>query len=240
MTITGVNLVTAANLVAMIRDVGCFASARKLVGCLGLGPRVHQSGSSPARTGRISKEGAAAARRVLCESAQAAMRTPAPLRAFGQRVSVRRGRQVAQGRGRPQAGEPRRPLLASGEDYAHANPARVRLKLRRVELLAAEPLTRGCQANASLSHEREREIVLAAKRAYQRLVADRSGQKGGGCRSEVRISKGPRRPSRAAHSKEPQRVCSVARGHPYPAHKACTEDRGCREALDFHRPARPR
>ena len=61
-TIPGVNLITAATLVAVIGDVRRFASARKLVGYLGLDPRVRQSGSSPARMGRISKEGAAAAR----------------------------------------------------------------------------------------------------------------------------------------------------------------------------------
>ena len=80
---------------AVIGDVSRFASARKLVGYLGLDPRVRQSGSSPARMGRISKEGAAAARAVLCEAAQAAMRTPGPLRAFGQRLAARRGHQMA-------------------------------------------------------------------------------------------------------------------------------------------------
>ncbi len=94
-TIPGVNLITAATLMAVIGDVGRFASARKLVGYLGLDPRVRQSGSAAARMGRISKEGAASARRVLCEAAQAAMRTPGPLRAFGQRVGARRGHQVA-------------------------------------------------------------------------------------------------------------------------------------------------
>src|SRR5665647_1741481 len=60
-TIPGVNLISAATLVAVIGDVGRFPSARKLVGYLGLDPRVRQSGSTPARTGRISKEGAASA-----------------------------------------------------------------------------------------------------------------------------------------------------------------------------------
>jgi transposase len=56
-TIPGVNLITAATLVAVIGDVSRFASARKLVGYLGLDPRVRQSGASPARTGRILKGG---------------------------------------------------------------------------------------------------------------------------------------------------------------------------------------
>ena len=75
-TIPGVNLITAATLVAVIGDVRRFASARKLVGYLGLDPRVRQSGSSPARMGRISKEGAAAARHVCPGSIPAPPASP--------------------------------------------------------------------------------------------------------------------------------------------------------------------
>jgi transposase len=47
------------------RDIRRFASARQLVGYLGLDPRVRQSGTQPARHGRISKEGASDVRHVL-------------------------------------------------------------------------------------------------------------------------------------------------------------------------------
>ena len=207
MTIPGVNLITAATLVAVIGDVGRFASARKLVGYLGLDPRVRQSGSSPARMGRISKEGAAAARHVLCEAAQAAMRTPGPLRAFGQRVGARRGRQVAIVAVARKLASLAWRLLTSGQDYAYANPARVRLKLRRIELLAGAERQRGRQSDAARSSERERELALAAERAYRRLVADR--QAGGGCtkgrgrRRGARISKGPRRARQRGRPKAP-------------------------------------
>src|SRR5665647_1327958 len=85
-TIPGVGLISAATLVAVVDDVHRFRSARKLVGYLGLDPRVRQSGSSPARMGHISKEGPAAARQALCEAAHAAMRTPGPLRGRPRRV----------------------------------------------------------------------------------------------------------------------------------------------------------
>ena len=53
--------------------------APKLVGYLGLDPRVRQSGESAARHGRISKRGSAAARHMLCEAAWSGRETPGPL-----------------------------------------------------------------------------------------------------------------------------------------------------------------
>ena len=193
-TIPGVSLITAATLVAVIGDVSRFASARKLVGYLGLDPRVRQSGSSPARMGHISKEGAAAARRVLCEAAHATMRTPGPLRAFGQRVDARRGAQVAVVAVARKLASLAWRLLTSGEDYAYASPSRVALKLRRIELRAGEPQRSGRSAvTLAAQREREREIALAAERAYRRLVADRqataskraAGAAGGRASSQV-------------------------------------------------------
>jgi transposase len=208
-TIPGVNLITAATLMAVIGDVGRFASARKLVGYLGLDPRVRQSGSSPARTGRISKEGAASARRVLCEAAQAAMRTPGPLRAFGQRVRARRGHQVAVVAVARKLASLAWRLLSSGQDYAYASPSRVALKLRRIELRAGAPRQRGRRSNATLNtrRERERELALAAERAYQRLVSDwqASAKKDKGAGAATgRASEGvPEGPSSAADPQAP-------------------------------------
>jgi hypothetical protein len=123
---------------------------------------------------------------VLCEAAQAAMRTPGPLRAFGQRVGARRGRQVAIVAVARKLASLAWRLLTSGEDYAYASPSRVRLKLRRIELLAGAPRQRGRQLEATpgSQQEQERELALAAERAYERLVSDwqtgRSAKKGAG------------------------------------------------------------
>ncbi|MCA1680248.1 MAG: transposase [Actinobacteria bacterium] len=57
LTLAGVNFVTACALLAAIGDVTRFPTARHLVSYLGLDPRVRQSGSEPARHGRISKQG---------------------------------------------------------------------------------------------------------------------------------------------------------------------------------------
>ena len=77
--------------------------SRRLVGYLGLDPRVHQSGSAPAKGGRISKQGSAAARWALVEAAWSVVQQPGPLRAFYQRIRARRGRQDRRRRRRAQA-----------------------------------------------------------------------------------------------------------------------------------------
>ena len=197
-TIPGVGLISAATFVAVIGEVSRFGSARKLVGYLGLDPRVRQSGSSAAHMGHISKEGPSAARQALCEAAHAAMRTPGPLRAFGLRIAARRGRQVAIVAVARKLATIAWRLLESGEDYAYANPAQVRLKWRRIELAAGEPSQKGRRTGVSLASSQERELALAAERAYRRLVSDRqsrgSARKGAGAalgRASGRALAGP-------------------------------------------------
>ena len=165
------------------------------------------------------------------------MRTPGPLRAFGQRVAARRGRQVAVVAVARKLASLAWRLLSSGEDYAYANPARVRLKLRRIELPAGAPRAAGRQPGATRSGERERELALAAERAYQRLVADRqaTGQhEGCGRRSGARISKGPRGARQRGRPKAPE-VCALARGHPHPEAKLTREARTVQNHLTFIR-----
>jgi transposase len=207
-TIPGVGLISAATLVAVVDDVHRFRCARKLVGYLGLDPRVRQSGSTPARMGHISKEGPAAARAALCEAAHAAMRTPGPLRAFGERVAARRGRQVAIVAVARKLATIAWRLLTSGEDYVYANPGQVRLKWRRVELLAGEPSQKGRRTGVSLASQHERELALAAERAYQRLVADRqaagSRRKGAGA-APGRAPDGSSQDQAARQAQQPHR-----------------------------------
>jgi transposase len=82
MTVPGVNLICAATFIAAVGDAGRFLSSRKLVAYLGLDPKVRQSGEAPARSGRISKRGSAAARWALVEAAWSAV---PPRRALGSR-----------------------------------------------------------------------------------------------------------------------------------------------------------
>jgi Transposase IS116/IS110/IS902 family len=78
MTVPGVSLVSAATFVAVVGDIRRFETPKKLVGYVGLDPKVRQSSEQTARHGRISKQGSAAARHVLCEAAWIAVRTPGP------------------------------------------------------------------------------------------------------------------------------------------------------------------
>jgi transposase len=68
MSLRGLDLVSALTLVAEIGDIARFASARELMGYLGLVPSEHSSGTT-LRKGGITKTGNAHARRVLTEAA---------------------------------------------------------------------------------------------------------------------------------------------------------------------------
>jgi transposase len=65
------------------------------VAYLGLDLRVRQSGSEPAKHGKISKQRPGEVRGLLVEAAWHAARTAGPLRAFHQRIAARRGANIA-------------------------------------------------------------------------------------------------------------------------------------------------
>src|SRR5438132_9243879 len=95
MTVPGVNVICAATFMAAVGDVRRFPTSRKLVGYLGLDPRVFQSGAAPASGGRISKQGSPSARWALVEAAWSVVHQPGPLHAFYARIRARRSGQVA-------------------------------------------------------------------------------------------------------------------------------------------------
>ena len=177
LTIPGVDVGTAAAVIGAVGDITRFQSPGQLVAYLGLDPRVRQSGSEPARYGHISKRGDPQARAMLVEAAWRAIRTPGPLRAFGERVRARRGSQIAA------VAVARKllvlcwHLLTKDQDYAFARPSLTRQKTRRLELLAgAPPLPRrhGGPTVSPTGSQREAEKALQqqAEHAYRRLIAD--------------------------------------------------------------------
>jgi transposase len=95
LTVPGVNVICVATFLAAIGDIRRFKSSRELVGYLGLDPKVRQSGSSPVKRGRISKQGSSQARWALVEAAFNTVRQPGPLHAFYERLRARRGHGVA-------------------------------------------------------------------------------------------------------------------------------------------------
>jgi transposase len=177
LTLPGVNFVTACALLAAIGDVTRFPTARHLVSYLGLDPRVRQSGSEPARHGRISKQGPGEARHVLVEAAWHAARTAGPLRAFHERVASRRGRNIATVAVARKLVVIAWHMLRRGEDYAFARPSLVREKIRKLELATGAERRKGKTNPVRIfatreQHQLDRELAAQAELAYRRLVQD--------------------------------------------------------------------
>jgi len=177
LTITGVNLIVAAGLVAAIGDIRRFADPQKLVSYVGLNPRVRQSGLGLAQHGRISKRGRSHARAMLVEAAWAAAKAPGPLRAFFLRIRARRGHQIAAVAVARKLAVLCWHLLTKSADYQWARPALVANKLRSMELQAGQPARKGNKRGAAYAYNikelRDREIELArhAEQAYERFVS---------------------------------------------------------------------
>src|SRR4051794_23068234 len=175
LTLPGVNFVTAAALLAAIGEIGRFPSARQLVSYLGLDPRVRQSGSEPARHGRISKQGPGETRHVLVEAAWHATRAPGPLRAFHQRIAARRGGNIATVAVARKLAVIAWHMLPRGEDYAFARPSLTREKLRRLELMTGAERHKGKRIGVWVTQEQHRldkHLAAQAELAYRRLVPD--------------------------------------------------------------------
>ncbi|AMK25631.1 transposase IS116/IS110/IS902 family protein [Sphingobium sp. TKS] len=142
-TIPGIDMVVAVGLLAAIGPIDRFTSPESLIAFLGLDPSAHQSGNSPARHGRITKQGPCHARTMLVEAARAAVRGPSPLRAFYERVRARRGTHVAAVAVARKFAVIVWHLLTRSEDYAWVRPALHIKKLRDLELPSGQPARRG-------------------------------------------------------------------------------------------------
>jgi transposase len=185
MTVPGVNVICAASFLAAIGDVRRFRTSRQLVAYLGLDPRVRQSGSEPARGGRISKRGAASARWALVEAAWSVVRQPGPLHAFYERVRARRGHGKAVVASARKLASLFWCLLAREQDYAHGQPSLTAKKLRLLEIRAGAPTLKGRHTGTWATRQRlrtaERELAQQAETSYKRMVTDwqAAAKKGG-------------------------------------------------------------
>jgi transposase len=180
LTIPGVGMITAAVFLAQTGtargDINRFTSPQRLVGYLGLDPRVRQSGNGPGYTGHISKEGAAAVRHVLVESALTAIRSPGPLRAFYERIRARRGHPIAIVATARKMAKLFWHLLIREQDYAYTLPTAMAKKIRTIELKAGHPRHQPGGRQHTLNREQrraaERQIAQHAQAAYERTIAD--------------------------------------------------------------------
>jgi transposase len=198
MGIPGVNVICSATFMAAIGEIGRFESPRKLVGYLGLDPRVVQSGSGPATHGRISKQGSISARHALVEASWSVVRQPGPLHAFYARVRARRGHSVAIVAVARKLACLFWCLLTRDEDYAYAQPSLTAKKLRLLEVRAGAPTSKGIPSGTWPTRQRmraaERELAARAEAAYKRTVAEwqatQAKSKGAGA-TPGRASSGP-------------------------------------------------
>lgn len=210
MTIPGIDVTTAATVIAAIGDIRRFDSAKRLVGYLGLDARVRQSGITAARHGRISKEGSSAVRHVLVQAAWAAIKTPGPLRAFYQRIKARRGAQIAIVAVARKLAMLSWQLLTTQQDYAYQRPTLVARKLRTLQLRAGAPHAKPSTASrASAAKQRaaqERQLAEQAELAYRRLVADwqATGPNKGAGAAPGRASQGPSSDQAARQTPAPE------------------------------------
>ena len=210
LTIPGVNVGVAAAVIGAIGEITRFKSPSQLVAYLGLDPKVRQSGSEPARYGHISKRGDPQARTMLVEAAWRAIRTPGPLRAFGERVRARRGAQIAAVAVARKLAVLCWHLLTREQDYAFQRPSLTRQKTRRLELIAGAPPLPRRHNGASVSptssqRETEKALQQQAELAYQRLVADwrTAAPKGGACATPGRASQRPSKGKAARQATSP-------------------------------------
>jgi transposase len=176
MTVPGVNVICAQTFLAAVGDIRRFPTSRKLVGYLGLDPRVRQSGSAPAKGGRISKQGSPQARWALVEAAWSVVQQPGPLHAFYERIRSRRGHQIAVVASARKLAVLFWCLLTSGEDYAHQQPSLTAKKLRLLEIRAGAKTLKGTNTGLFATRQRmrkaERELAQQAEASYKRTVAD--------------------------------------------------------------------
>ena len=176
MTVPGVNVICAAIFLAAVGDIRRFKGSRPVVAYLGLDPRVYQSGSGPARGGRISKQGSPRARWALVEAARSVAQQPGPMHAFYERLRARKGHNSAIVAVARKLVVLFYCMLTREEDYAHQQPSLTARKLRMLEVKAGQPTVKGKPTGVFATRERmrqaEKELAAQAEASYKRSVAD--------------------------------------------------------------------
>ena len=176
MSVPGVNVICAAVFLAAVGDIRRFKGSRQVVAYIGLDPRVYQSGSGPARGGRISKKGSPQARWALVEAARSVAQQPGPLHAFYERLRARKGHNSAIVAVARKLAVLFYCMLTREEDYAHQQPSLTAQKLRRLEVKAGDPTRPGKPTGVWATRERmrqaEKQLAAQAEASYKRSVAD--------------------------------------------------------------------
>jgi transposase len=206
MGVPGVNVIVAASFLAAIGDVHRFQNPRKLVGYLGLDPRVRQSGVGPATHGHISKQGSVSARHALVEACWTTVRQPGPLHAFYERVRARRGHSVAIVAAARKLACLFWCLLTREQDYAYAQPSLTKKKLRRLEITAGAPRysakAAGIWSANDAVRQAERELAHQAEVAYARTVRDWHATQAKRAGASATLGRASNRPSKGKAARQ--------------------------------------
>lgn len=176
LTVPGVNVVCAATFLAAIGDIRGFRTSQQLVAYLGLNPKVRQSGSEPARLGRISKQGSSQARWALVKATHSVILQPGPLRAFHHRIRARRGYQIATVAAARKLVCLFWCLFTRDENYDHAPQSPTAKKLHKLELIAGakrhDRAAAGIWTANRAVREAEKQLDRQAEASYVRMVRD--------------------------------------------------------------------
>jgi transposase len=194
LSITGVNLVVAAGLMATIGDVTRFPDKQHLASYFGVVPSTSQTGDTR-RNGRITKQGRAEARWLLIEAAECIRRHPGPMRALYTRVHKKRGHNVAVVAVSRKLVELVYHLLINKEDYIYRLPRLTQEKRARWRFLARKKLGVEIRSAASkaagrtalygtgigiqgrkLKSDIAKQAAAHAERLYQAIVEQRKAK----------------------------------------------------------------
>ncbi len=131
LSLTGVDVYTALLLRSEVGPIGRFPDYKRLVSWAGLAPSVHQSGNVEFH-GRITKRGSSILRWALVEAARIAVQHDERMRAFHERVAVRRGDQKATVAVACKMLKIAWFMLTRRETYGNANRKRYGEKLKKI------------------------------------------------------------------------------------------------------------
>jgi len=135
LSVPGLDLATAMTLLAAIGDVARFDDPKKLVGYLGLCPRVYQS-ADHSYHGRITKAGSASARWMAIQAANLLVRTPSPFQHWFRKLKKTKGHNIAIVAVARKLVVLVWHMLTNGEPYRYAQPALQQAKLARIRIRA--------------------------------------------------------------------------------------------------------
>jgi transposase len=136
LSIPGVSLASGATILAAIGDISRFPSAKQLACYFGLTQRLKQTGGKPARVGKISKAGNAYGRFMLIEAAEHLRRSPTIYRRSYEKISKKKGHNVAVVAIARRLAELVWHLLTKNEEFIYARPKQTDDKRAKVKQMA--------------------------------------------------------------------------------------------------------